>query len=65
VNAAHIYVGGIGLNGAVVFPFELNSMGTYVVDETLLADDLLAHFTYGELYINVHTDAFPDGEVCG
>lgn len=60
---AHIHLGAPGVNGGVVFPF---SNAASPIDETFNVTaqdvtDLLA----GNLYVNIHTDAFPNGEIRG
>ncbi|MGB3726974.1 MAG: CHRD domain-containing protein, partial [Glaciecola sp.] len=65
VSAAHIHAGGIGMNGDVVYAFEQDDSGNYIVGETALTAMLASQFSSGDFYINVHTTAFPDGEVRG
>jgi len=60
----HIHVGAVGVSGPVVFPFtnlmspiSFTSPALTVAQET----DLLAN----NYYVNLHTDAFPAGEIRG
>lgn len=60
---AHIHIGAAGVNGAVVFPF---TSAASPMDQTFNVNaqnvtDLLA----GDFYVNIHTDAFPSGEIRG
>ena len=64
--AGHIHVGRAGVNGPVIVPaveiFEFDGQTQLAIEGTLTPaqqDSLLA----GSLYVNVHTQAFPAGEV--
>jgi hypothetical protein len=60
----HIHVGAAGVSGPVVFPFSsLMSPFSYtsVALTTAQEVDLLAN----HYYVNLHTDAFPGGEIRG
>jgi hypothetical protein len=62
-NIAHIHVGAPGTNGSVVIPFRDVSSpitGTYKLDKDG-AEDLL----YNGMYVNIHSTAFPGGEIRG
>ena len=75
MSAVHIHLGAIGVNGTVLsdlgapanttqinfgnFGFSLSGQGIAVDDATI--DAMLAN----ETYINVHTTAFPAGEIRG
>lgn len=60
----HIHVGAVGVSGPVVFPFD-NLMSPYSYTSTALTatqeTDLLAN----NYYVNLHTTAFPAGEIRG
>lgn len=64
VTAAHIHAGAAGQDGGVVYPLEApisgQTSGTFTIDP---AD--LPRFQNGELYVNVHTQANPGGEIRG
>lgn len=63
-NMAHIHSGFAGENGDVLFAFEPGqSANTFELPETQLDDETLARLLDGGLYINVHTDEFPAGEM--
>ncbi len=62
--AAHIHLAPVGSDGPVVLPFEdLESplTGTLEFDDNITVDD----FFGGNFYLNIHTDAFPAGEIRG
>ncbi|WP_390378664.1 CHRD domain-containing protein, partial [Alteromonas sp. MTD1] len=65
IDAAHIHVGGIGVNGDVLFALEPDGESSYVLDETSIDDDTIAQLAAGNFYLNIHTDAYPNGEVRG
>nr|WP_294936408.1 CHRD domain-containing protein [uncultured Flavobacterium sp.] len=63
-NAAHIHKGAIGVSGPAVFPLsDLTSPITYtsVTLDASQEADLKANL----YYINLHTDAYADGEIRG
>jgi hypothetical protein len=81
VTAAHIHVAPVGVNGPVVVPlFSGNATGlvdgvlaegTITADDLagplagMTMDDLVAEIDSGNTYVNVHTSAFPGGEIRG
>jgi len=65
-TAAHIHEGAVGVAGPVIFPLTETTpgsgkWGTSVV----LTDAQLATLKAGGYYFNVHSAAFPDGEIRG
>ncbi len=80
VTQAHIHVGGVGVNGPVIFDLYTGE-GPFpaVLTRTLTAQDLqsrptegiptfaeaLAALQAGRAYFNVHTTAYPGGEIRG
>jgi CHRD domain len=65
-TAAHIHTGVAGENGAVLIELEAAGDGSFDVPAgTTLDSDQLASLDAGGLYLNAHSDAFPDGEMRG
>lgn len=63
---AHIHEAPPGENGPVVVPLEQTDDNTWSVpDEVHLTEAQLETLKEGHLYINVHTEANPGGEVRG
>ncbi len=62
-SAAHIHDGDLGENGDVAFAFEATSEGMYEVAITDLDESSIADLMDGDWYINLHTEAFADGEL--
>lgn len=63
---AHIHAAAPGKNGPVVIPLEPGPKGTWVVPAgSKLTPDQYKEFLAGHLYINVHSDAHPGGEIRG
>jgi CHRD domain len=70
VNAtdAHIHNGAPGVPGAIVIRGTVNKgdPGSLLIDSsTPIADNLFVAFMQGNLYYNVHSAAFPSGEIRG
>lgn len=69
-NAAHIHKGQPGSAGAVVKELEVKGNTATAIwrkndSSTPLTDDLINDLMNGNLYVNVHTTANPNGEVRG
>ena len=63
-TAAHIHSGAMGKNGPVLIPLTKGSDGNWAVPANAkLTPDQLKMFKSGELYVNVHSAAHPDGEI--
>ena len=63
---AHIHLGATGVVGPVVFLLTENEAGSGVWTTTAtLTTDQLTQLTAGNYYFNVHTAAYPDGEIRG
>jgi hypothetical protein len=72
ISGAHIHRGAVGVDGPIVFGFEedLTIFDQAVAederfDDAYRFDDLLADLRRGDLYVNVHSPAFPGGELRG
>ncbi len=60
----HIHSGAVGVAGPVVF--DLNNVGTSPVSGTItLTDAQLTELDNGMYYVNLHTTAYPNGEIRG
>ncbi len=61
---AHIHQGAKGVNGPVVITLVKGDGGVWTVPPTTkLTADLLARYRAGGLYVNVHSEANPGGEI--
>jgi hypothetical protein len=65
-NAAHIHLGAPGKAGPVAVPLVKGNDGNWTfAPNAKLNHTQLAAYKSGELYINVHSAAYPDGEIRG
>lgn len=64
-TAAHIHDGASGVNGPVIIKLDRTANGFSVPAGAKLSDEQLAKFKAGNTYVNVHSDAFPPGEIRG
>lgn len=63
-TASHIHLGGPGVNGGVIIPFQTPSAGHYV--GTLVISDLNeTRLLTQDTYFNLHTSVYPGGELRG
>ena len=61
---AHIHSAKAGENGPVLVPLNKSGDDAWTVpDGTKLSDDAYKAFVAGQLYVNVHSAAHPDGEI--
>ena len=65
ITGVHIHDGDLGRNGDVAFQLTAGSNGTYTLGETDVSATLIDDLKDGDWYLNVHTDAYPDGEIRG
>lgn len=64
-TAAHIHVGAAGQNGPVIVPLTKSGDTYNVPSGAKLSEEQMDSFKKGELYVNVHSAANPNGEVRG
>ena len=65
-TAAHIHEAAPGKNGPVVIPLSKTSDATWTVPAgAKLSESQYASYRAGNLYVNVHSAAQPDGEIRG
>ncbi|OGB23184.1 MAG: hypothetical protein A3I66_09315 [Burkholderiales bacterium RIFCSPLOWO2_02_FULL_57_36] len=63
-TAAHIHEGAKGANGPVIVPLTKTSATTFAVPaDTKITDAQYASYKAGNLYVNVHSGAYPGGEI--
>jgi hypothetical protein len=63
-TAAHIHEGAAGGNGPVIVPLTKTGDNTWsVAPNTKLTDSQHASYLAGNLYVNVHSTKYPDGEI--
>ncbi len=65
-TGAHIHAAAAGVSGAVIIPLNLDTDGSWVVPAgTFLTPTQFDLLRSGGLYVNVHSAAFPGGEIRG
>ena len=63
-TAAHIHTGAKGTNGPVIIPLTKKGESEWTVPPgARLTDEQYASFQAGNLYVNVHSAANPNGEI--
>lgn len=70
ITGAHFHLGAIGADGPVIVGLSDNDTSnafllTGSIDSTLISDTLMRNMLQGSVYVNVHTDLNPDGEIRG
>lgn len=61
---AHIHLGAVGTNGAVIIPLTSSAVNVWSVPAgARLNNDQMAAYRAGGLYVNVHSDAHKGGEI--
>ena len=67
-NAAHIHIGDAGINGAIIVGLTQTAAGSgvwTVPPNSALTGAQLTALKAGGLYVNVHTDLYPGGQIRG
>ena len=63
-TAAHIHEGAAGVNGPVIVPLQRISENAFVApDGAKLTEAQYTAYKAGNLYVNVHSEKYPGGEV--
>ena len=62
-TAGHIHQGAPGVNGPVIVPLEQNGNVFTPKAGAKLTDAQMAAYRAGNLYVNVHSAAYPGGEI--
>jgi hypothetical protein len=62
-TASHIHMAPAGKNGPVIVPFKQDGNTFSAQPGATLTDEQYAAFKAGGLYVNVHSKAFPGGEI--
>src|SRR4030095_16394431 len=64
---AHIHIGAVGVNGPIIVNLVESPPGTWSVPAggATLTEAQATAFVAGELYVNAHTPANPNGEIRG
>jgi hypothetical protein len=68
VVAAHYHNGAVGTNGGVAYDLTPNIMGNRIkgtITGTVLSTTFINNILEGDVYLNVHTAANPNGEIRG
>ena len=64
-TGGHIHMAAVGENGAVVYPFGNNLSSPITFQSGVLTEEQVAALMSEKLYVNLHTAAFPGGEIRG
>lgn len=62
-TAAHVHTGAPGVAGGILFALTQTGPNTYSGTSAALSNTALLNLAAGNLYVNIHTGAFPAGEI--
>ena len=68
IIAAHFHLGSVGVSGPAIYNITQSIKGNRIVGfltKPNFNKDSVARFLRGEIYVNVHTTRFPNGEIRG
>jgi len=65
VAMSHIHIGDVGVSGTIIVTLVGDDKVRFVPEGTILTTEQIKLFLKGGLYINVHTDMAPTGEIRG
>lgn len=65
ITAAHLHIGAVGVSGSVELDLTTDIVGNVISGSFVPSMTLLSALVSGNVYINVHTAANPDGEIRG
>lgn len=63
VGGAHFHTGAMGMNGGVVADLSSNISGNTIDADIPVDDAFVSDLIQGNIYLNIHTDAFANGEI--
>lgn len=63
VGGAHFHIGAMGVNGGVVADLSPNISGNTIDADIPVDGAFVSDLLQGNIYLNVHTDAFANGEI--
>lgn len=64
-TAAHVHLGAPGISGPVVIGAPSFPLGSPIHYESFISDSVESAFLAGDLYLNVHSQLYPRGEIRG
>jgi len=65
ITGAHFHAGTVGNNGGVVMNLSEGIIGNHIMGSQPMSLELLNSLLSGGIYLNIHTDANPSGEIRG
>lgn len=62
---AHFHLGGPSVAGPVIIPLQLSALPNFYFGKVAITGDQLTQLLNGNIYVNIHTAANPNGEIRG